>query len=132
MVGFFTATLFQAQLVGAFGMTCRFWTALAMPLVFVATIGARATETGVQSPVTRIGTTEKICQLTGDTDWDTGLPTPGRTFANFGLDAADLGYPVEHAGRLILLFGDSWPPPHPRGSAAEEPPDDAVGVVTRR
>jgi hypothetical protein len=103
-----------------------------MPAVLVATVGASATETGVQSPVTRIGTTEKVCQLTGDRDWETGLPTPGRTFANFGLDAADLGYPVEHAGRLILLFGDSWPPPHPRGSAAEEPPDDAVGVVIRR
>jgi hypothetical protein len=42
----------------------------------------------------------------GDTDWETGQPTAARTFRNFGLDAADLGYPVEHAGKLIMLFGD--------------------------
>jgi hypothetical protein len=80
----------------------------------------------------RIGSTEKVCQLTGDTDWETGRPTAGRTFSNFGLDATDLGYPVEHAGKLILLFGDSWPPRHPGGTIREVPPDDAVGVVTRR
>jgi hypothetical protein len=103
-----------------------------MPLVLVGMVAASAAETGAPRPIARIGTTDKICQLTGDTDWENGRPTPGRTFANFGLDAADLGYPVEHAGKLILLFGDSWPPPHPRGSAAEVPPDDAVGVVIRR
>jgi hypothetical protein len=100
--------------------------------LLIGIVGASAAETGAPGPVARIGTTDKICQLTGDTDWETGRPTPARTFANFGLDAADLGYPVEHDGKLILLFGDSWPPPHPRGSAAEVPPDDAVGVVTRR
>jgi hypothetical protein len=105
---------------------------LALPLVLAGIIATNAAETGAPGPVARIGGTEKICQLTGDTDWETGRPTPGRTFANFGLDAADLGYPVEHAGKLILLFGDSWPPPHPRGSAAEVPPDDAVGIVVRR
>lgn len=81
--------------------------------------------------VTRLGTTEKVCQLTGDTDWETGRPTAARTFANFGLDACDLGYPVEHEGKLILLFGDSWPPPHGGGAAGEIPPDDAVGITVR-
>jgi len=100
--------------------------------VLIAISAASAAEAAAPGPVARIGTTDKICQLTGDTDWETGRPTPGRTLANFGLDAADLGYPVEHQGKLILLFGDSWPPPHPRGSAAEVPPDDAVGVVIRR
>ena len=113
-------------------MACRFSTALAMPLALAGVLAASAAEIDVPTPATRIGTTEKICQLTGDTDWETGQPTPGRTFANFGLDAADLGYPVEHKGKLILLFGDSWPPRHPRGSAAEASPDDAVGVVVRR
>jgi O-glycosyl hydrolase len=81
--------------------------------------------------LTRIGSSEKVCQLTGDTDWETGRPTAARTFANFGLDACDLGYPVEHAGKLILLFGDSWPPRHGGGAAGEVPPDDAVGTTAR-
>ncbi len=103
------------------------------PLLIVAGLAAvSAAETGAPAPVTRIGATEKICQLTGDIDWETGRPTAARTFANFGLDAADLGYPVEHLGKLVLLFGDSWPPPHPPGSPAEAPPDDAVGIVLRR
>src|SRR5271157_615598 len=78
------------------------------------------------------GSTQKICQLIGDIDWETGRPTAARTFANFGLDAADLGYPVEHDGKLILLFGDSWPPRHPGGAIGEIPPDDAVGITVRR
>jgi|GEM_PF-1345249 len=80
------------------------------------------------------GSTQKICQLIGDIDWETGQPTAARTFTNFGLDAADLGYPVEHLGKLILLFGDSWPPPHPLNETplqSEVPPDDSVGVTIR-
>ena len=77
------------------------------------------------------GSSKKVCQLTGDIDWETGRPTAARTFSNFGLDAGDLGYPVEHNGKLILLFGDSWPPPHGGGPGGEVPPDDAVGVTTR-
>ena len=56
------------------------------------------------------GTTEKICQLTGNVDWETGLPTAAKTLSNYGLDAVDLGYPVENQGKLILLFGDSGLP----------------------
>jgi hypothetical protein len=113
-------------------MKIKFLAALAVPSVLAWMAAAPAAETGAPSPLVRVGTTDKICQLTGDTDWETGRPTPGRTLTNFGLDAADLGYPVEHAGKLILLFGDSWPPPHPPGFAAEVPPDDAVGVIVRR
>src|ERR1700680_2861276 len=91
----------RVQWVGV-GMACRFSTILAM-LTLAAMVAASAAETGAPGPVVRIGTTDKICQLTGDTDWESGRPTPGRTFANFGLDAADLGYPVEHSGKLILL-----------------------------
>jgi hypothetical protein len=52
--------------------------------------------------------------------------------SNFGLDAVDLGYPVETGKNLILLFGDSWPPPHGGGARGEIPPDDSVGVVARQ
>jgi hypothetical protein len=88
-------------------------------------------DSGSPVAVRMIGDTEKVCQLTGEKDWDTGQPTAARTFSNFGLDACDLGYPVEHDGKLIILFGDSWPPPHGGGPAGEIPPDDAVGMTTR-
>ncbi len=74
----------------------------------------------------------KVCQLTGDVDWETGQPTAARTFTNFGLDAVDLGYPVEHNGKLSLLFGDTRPNQHGGGPGAETPPDDIVGFTTRR
>jgi hypothetical protein len=80
------------------------------------------------------GSTQKVCQLTGNIDWETGLPTAARTFSNYGLDATDLGYPVENQGKLILLFGDSWPSTHPQNASAaqsEIPPDDSVGITTR-
>lgn len=40
-----------------------------------------------------------------------------------------MGYPVETGNKLMLLFGDSWPPPHGGGAKGEIPPDDAVGEV---
>jgi len=102
-------------------------------LFLAATIctGRATAQEAVPSPVARIGETQKVCQLTGDIDWETGQPTAARTLTNSGLDAVDLGYPVEHNGKLILLFGDSWPPPHGAGPLAEVIPDDSVGVTTR-
>jgi len=99
-----------------------------------ATLGAAdpaAARAGAPPPLRVIGETAKVCQLTGEQDWESGRPTAARTFSRFGLDAADLGYPVEHDGRLILLFGDSWPPPHDGGPAGEVGPDDAVGTTAR-
>src|SRR5450432_1532170 len=95
-------------------MAFRFLTVVAMQF---ALAGVAAAETGAPAPVTRVGSSEKVCQLTGDTDWETGQPTAAGTLRNFGLDGVDLGYPVEHAGKLILLFGDSLPAHHPTGPA---------------
>lgn len=86
------------------------------------------------------GRSEKVCQLTSDADWESGIPTSTRTQSRFGLGATDLGYPVEHQGRLALLFGDSWAghQGHPgagRGEKAQgeiEPADDAVGWISTR
>jgi hypothetical protein len=103
--------------------------AILVPLLFAG--AAHAAETGAPAPVVRVGASEKVCQLTGDLDWETGRPTAARTLTNFGLGATDLGYPVEHNGKLILLFGDSRPNNHPAGALEEAPPDDAVGVTTR-
>ncbi len=77
------------------------------------------------------GSTQKICQLLGDVDWQTGQPTAARTLTNFGLDAADLGYPVESPDRLYFLFGDSWPQPRLQPGAGQDPPNDSVGMTQR-
>jgi hypothetical protein len=113
-------------------MTCKPAVLLSAQLLLIGALPGIAAEAGAPLPPSRIGSSEKICQLTGDTDWETGRPTEARTFTNFGLDAADLGYAVEHDGKLILLFGDSWPPRHRGGAIGEIPPDDAVGITVRR
>jgi hypothetical protein len=112
-------------------MWARARPSLILLLLVPAALGTPSAQTSAPNAVIQVGPSEKICQLTGDVDWESGRPTPGRTFTDFGLDAVDLGYPVEHQGKLILLFGDTWPPGHPPGADPEVPPDDAVGVVTR-
>jgi hypothetical protein len=107
------------------------WATLFLAAAACAGRAAAQAQEGVPSPVVRIGETQEVCQLTGDMDWETGQPTAARTLTNFGLDATDLGYPVDHNGKLLLLFGDSWPPPHGGGPLAEVIPDDSVGVTTR-
>ncbi|HEX6738070.1 MAG TPA: DUF4185 domain-containing protein, partial [Vicinamibacteria bacterium] len=90
--------------------------------------------------VTFHGRSEKVCMLTGDTDWETGVPTTTRTQSRFGMGATDLGYPVEHQGRLALLFGDTWDEHHGHPGAGKgeraqgeiEPADDAVGWISSR
>ena len=80
-----------------------------------------------------VGSSTKVCQLVGETDWATGNPTAARTLSNFGLDAVDLGFPVDSGppGPLYFLFGDALPPGHPPNSILSVPPDDAVGSTTR-
>ncbi len=93
--------------------------------------GVSSADPGIPAPVSLVGSTEKVCQLNGENDWVTNSPTAAHTFTNAGLIGGDLGYPVEHAGKLLLLFGDSWPPDHPKGSPPDLPPDDSVGITTR-
>ncbi len=79
-----------------------------------------------------VGSSTKVCQLTGETDWATNQPTAARTLSGFGMDAVDLGFPVDSGvGPLYLLFGDAWPIQHPPGSFPSVPPDDAFGWTTR-
>jgi Domain of unknown function (DUF4185) len=113
--------------------TAKLAALLAWPfLLLLGSCPIQAADSVAPAPVVRAGATEKICQLTGDVDWESGEPTAAKTFSNFGLDAVDLGYPVETGDKLILLFGDSWPPPHGGGAKGEIPPDDAVGEVVQK
>jgi hypothetical protein len=96
----------------------------------VATIFA-LTPVGASVQLTLVGASQKVCQLNGQTDWETGLPTAAQTLTNFGMKAADLGAPVDTGGStLYFLFGDTWPIDHPSGSVPEVPPDDSVGTST--
>ncbi|MBV8084637.1 MAG: DUF4185 domain-containing protein [Chloroflexi bacterium] len=53
------------------------------------------------------GSSKKVCQLTGETDHETGKPTASQTASRYGLDSADLGYSFEHDGKLFFLMGDT-------------------------
>ncbi len=79
-----------------------------------------------------VGSSTKVCQLIGDTDWATGNPTAAKTLSNFGLDGVDLGFPIDsRPGPLYFLFGDALPPGHPSNSILSGPPDDALGSTMR-
>lgn len=53
------------------------------------------------------GSTQKVCQLTGDQDRQVGQPTTNQTQSRFGVVGTDLGSSFEHAGRTYFLFGDT-------------------------
>ncbi|HML08784.1 MAG TPA: DUF4185 domain-containing protein [Xanthobacteraceae bacterium] len=79
-----------------------------------------------------VGSSTKVCQLIGDADWATHQPTAAQTLSNFGLDAVDLGFPVDGgAAGLFFLFGDAVPNGHPPNSPPSLPPDDALGFTMR-
>ena len=100
--------------------------AVALTAVLIPSYGADT------AALSLVGSSNKICQLTGDTDWASNKPTAAQTWSNFGLQAVDLGFPVDSGvDRLYFLFGDAWPIDHPRGSAPAVPPDDALGWTTR-
>src|SRR5690242_9183956 len=67
-----------------------------------------------------VGNSTTVCQLIGETIWDTGspgTPTAAKTLSNFGLGGIDLGFPVDSgSGPLYFLFGDGAPPDHPPNS----------------
>lgn len=98
-------------------------------LAFVAALALVSSRAEAET-LSLVGASNKICQLTGDTDWATGAPTAARTWTNAKLFAVDLGYPVDSgAGGLYFLFGDAWP----LGHIPLDPlfADDAMGFTTR-
>ncbi|MFQ5593550.1 MAG: DUF4185 domain-containing protein [Anaerolineae bacterium] len=53
------------------------------------------------------GSSQKVCQLTGEFDRERQQTTLNRTESRFGVIGTDLGASFEHAGRLYFLFGDT-------------------------
>lgn len=78
--------------------------------------------------LTLVGSSEKICQLTGDVDWTTNHPTAALTNTKAHLIAVDLGFPVDAGpgNPLYFLFGDAFP----STTGNPIPPDDAIGYTT--
>src|SRR5439155_21604214 len=72
-----------------------------------------------QSPAVRYvpGSSQKICQVTGDFDGERQQPTLNQTLTRYGVAGTDLGASFEHQGNLYMLFGDTT------GLRPEEAPD---------
>ncbi|HXP87410.1 MAG TPA: DUF4185 domain-containing protein [Bryobacteraceae bacterium] len=60
-------------------------------------------------PIWVNGSTQKVCQPNGETDYQTNQPTVSQTQTNYGLAGDDLGASFLHDGKLWLLFGDTNP-----------------------
>jgi hypothetical protein len=67
--------------------------------------------------------TKRVCQLTGDFDRASKIPTLSQTAKRFGIEGTDLGSSFEQKGRLYFLFGDTVGRPGAR---------DAVGWTTSK
>jgi len=82
------------------------------------------------------GSSQKVCQLTGETDREMKQPTASQTTSRYGLVSTDLGYSFEHNGKLFFLFGDSFASPTFNGkpNSFQDPPrnpddNDAIGFT---
>ena len=69
--------------------------------------------------------TQRLWQLTGETDLERGTNTPGQTVTRFGLLGTDLGSSFEHGDRIYFLFGDTIP----SFNAHEKRPKDTDSVA---
>jgi hypothetical protein len=81
--------------------------------------------------ITYRGRSERICQLTGDVDVQTGALTRNNTAGKFNLGKTDLGYPVDDGQEIALYFGDSRDR-RGIGATSERGRDDAVGFSYQR
>jgi hypothetical protein len=121
-------------------------TGTALPVATASPISPALTRTATNPPalaapgvVTYVaGSTQKVCQLTGEKDRQLNQPTASQTTSRFGLVSTDLGYSFEHNGTLFFLFGDSIASPTFNGkpNAFQNPPrtpddNDAIGFTSQ-
>jgi uncharacterized protein (TIGR03437 family) len=78
-------------------------------LVTVALLFPMVTMAQSTDPLWVPGSSQKVCQLVGEIDRQTGQPTVSQTETNYGLAGNDLGSSFEHNGKLWFLFGDTIP-----------------------
>lgn len=105
---------------------------LLLGMALLSPIGAMAQSA---DPAWVPGSSQKVCQLVGELDHETGQPAASQTETNYGLTGNDLGSSFLHAGELWFLFGDSHPTATFNGkpNAQSDPPrtpsdNDAIGA----
>lgn len=62
------------------------------------------------------GSTQKVCQVTGEFDRERQQATLSKTESRFGVSGTDLGTSFEHEGKIFFLFGDTNSPKQPVGA----------------
>jgi len=82
-----------------------------------------------QAPEVRYlpGSSQKVCQLTGEFDRERQEFTINRTESRFGLVGTDLGAFFEHDGKLYFFFGDTIRARSERGREGEDGPREGRG-----
>ena len=79
------------------------------------------------------GSTRKICQLVGDTDYQWLTPTENLTETRAGFYGSDLGVPFVHNGRTYVVFGDTWGgvsgDRDPIAFTTDTDPEDGIGLT---
>jgi hypothetical protein len=79
-------------------------------------------------PAIHVLDVQKVSQIIGETDRQRGIPTDNRTETLWGIRGTDLGSSFEYNGRLVFLFGDTWPV---GPNTADRPVDgDAIAFST--
>lgn len=70
---------------------------------------------------------DKVCQVTGQQDRETGRPTAASGSAQHAdVYGTDLGYPVDDGTTLRLFFGDTWDGPAHNAASSEDGQDDTI------
>src|SRR5450631_3674728 len=108
---------------------------LAKAVLFATTVSIAAAQSA--DPVWVPGSSQKVCQPNGETDYETKQPTVSQTQTNYGLSGDDLGASFEHNGKLWFLFGDTIPTATFKGkpNAQSDPPrtpadNDAIAFTS--
>lgn len=78
-------------------------------LALIALLGVSVSPSTAETPEVRYvpGSSQKVCQLTGEFDRERQEPTLNRTESRFGLVGTDLGASFEHNGKIYFFFGDT-------------------------
>ncbi len=87
---------------------CAIWLGCGWALAALLTSSAAVNPTLPPDTFYVAGSTRKICQLVGDTDFQWLTPTENLTQTRAGFYGTDLGVPFAHNGVTYVVFGDTW------------------------
>jgi hypothetical protein len=106
---------------------------LCWPLVCPSRSSAAVNPTSSSDTFYVSGSTRKICQLVGDTDFQWLTPTENLTQSRAGFYGTDLGVPFVHNGLTYVVFGDTWGglsgDRDPIAFTADTDPEDGIALT---